>query len=332
MVYYIRLTFVLAAALLTSVASAYLTITGYMKLFSSIAVIIAWILVVLEIAKIVIAGIIVNYKMKEVPQKPFLISILVALVILSAVGHYGFLTSAYYSDKETVLVIEATKQDTSTEISDIKLRQTEIKERLDTITKLYDSIPDKLYKQKQTMYKETSEETKELRTELADLNKMLLAINKEKKADIKETSVEMHKASIIKFTAQMLNLPPDTLANYIILVLSAILDPLALFLVSTFTSIPKPFHKKLSSKHEINVLTCKDYDCQNYTVEDIIKMTDSELLGILKLFDNVNKRQWLEAALCWRAAHQEGITMDLDYNCNGHDLLQLLEAKSKVGK
>jgi hypothetical protein len=91
---------------MTSAASAYLTVTGYMKLFSSISVVIASILMVLELAKIVIAGVVVKYRMREVPQKPFLVGILLALVLLSAVGHYGFLTSAYFSNKDTVKVLK----------------------------------------------------------------------------------------------------------------------------------------------------------------------------------------------------------------------------------
>ena len=70
--HYTRLFFVLISAILASVASGYLTVTGYMKLFSSIGTTIAAILIVLEIAKVVIAGVVVKYKMKEVPQKPFL--------------------------------------------------------------------------------------------------------------------------------------------------------------------------------------------------------------------------------------------------------------------
>jgi hypothetical protein len=293
---------------MTSAASAYLTVTGYMKLFSSISVVIASILMVLELAKIVIAGVVVKYRMKEVPQKPFLVGILLALVLLSAVGHYGFLTSAYFSNKDTVKVLDETKED-------IDDRKKAVQERIDLLTKLYNDIPDKMVTQKRQMYKDTYDELKELRDEIR-------LLNKEKLDSVKSVTREAHEASIIQFTAQMLGLQPDTLANLIIFVLSAILDPLALFMVSTFTSIPKPTYRKVSSRSEINVMTVKDYDVDGHSVDDIVEMSEEQIRSILSIFNSKNKRLWLASALCWREAKIQGVTMDLDFNCDGAELLK----------
>lgn len=304
----------LISAILASVASGYLTVTGYTKLFSSIGTTIAAILIVLEIAKVVIAGVVVKYKMKEVPQKPFLALILGVLVMLSAIGHYGFLTSAYYVDKDIVSTLE----DNS---FDINQRLEDIRKRMDELSSMYRSLPDTDAKLKSRIYKETATEMDQLRAEQKELQL-------QKKQEINTTKQDLHASSVIKWTAKMLHLEQDTLANIIIGFISLVLDPLALFMVSTFTSIPKYTHHRRveHSKSGINIMTVKDYDVQGNTVEDIIAMSDEQLRALLPVFNTDKKRDWLAAALCWREAHLQGVTMDLDFQCDGNELVNRLRS------
>jgi hypothetical protein len=69
-------------------------------------------------------------------------------------------------------------------------------------------------------------------------------------------------------------------------------------------------------------MTVKDYDVDGHSVDDIIEMSDEQIRSILSIFNSKNKRLWLASALCWREAKIQGVTMDLDFNCDGAELLK----------
>ena len=125
---------ILIAALTVSASAAFYSVSGLSKLFAGATFAVIIMASSLEVAKLVIASLLHRYR-KTLPRglKIYLTSAVVVLILITSMGIYGFLSSAY---QET-----ATKSGTiDSKISLVETKRDNIREQLSTYTGEKESI------------------------------------------------------------------------------------------------------------------------------------------------------------------------------------------------
>ena len=125
---------ILIAALTVSASAAFYSVSGLSKLFAGATFAVIIMASSLEVAKLIIASLLHRYR-KTLPKglKIYLTSAVVILILITSMGIYGFLSSAY---QET-----ATKSGTiDSKISLVETKRDNIKEQLATYTGEKESI------------------------------------------------------------------------------------------------------------------------------------------------------------------------------------------------
>jgi hypothetical protein len=225
-------TFILISALIITLISAYLTIHGYIGLFSGYTLQIGIMLAALEISKFTIASAILTSTVKTV-QRPFLIVIMIILVMIAFIGHYSYLSQAYFNNKINFQVGQVEEKMIDERIENIKLEISSLKET-------YESFHPVNYRTKRLVaYEKVKEPIKKLNTELVSLmNDKREMLSRLKTKDSKQEGTMI-------YTSELLGINEDTLANIIIIALALIIDPLGLLLASLSITIRN--RKKISN-------------------------------------------------------------------------------------
>jgi len=312
--------------------SATLNITGYINLFPNSVWMAGSILAGLELAKFTIVGVV--YNMEDAIGKGIksLLSLfLILLILISVIGHYAMLTSFYTSNQSTAI-----------ELGDnthfIKTRMIEVKANIEELRALYKDFPKGYATKRMKVYKQVEPQIDKLQLEykglVEELNKARL-----------QTQVE-HKdnTNIFKASADLMGISSDKFALFIIILISVILDPLALLMVFTSHNVSNHIAKKkeeeqielirleaenkaLESKEAkdkviahnqlIRVLTdVKGRIVSDTSIEDIMGMgaTDLSEFKATKL-NSKEDREWFKLALLWREYGSiEGKDMSMDFS------------------
>ena len=243
-----------SSALSVSASAAFYSVSGLSKLFAGAAFAIIIMATSLEVAKLVIASLLYQYR-KTLPRllKYYLSVAAVVLVLITSMGIYGFLSAAYQETaakagsidsqialieikrdnvKEQLAVYNDEKSSINTAVSELRsgLSNNKIqyrdRETGQIITTTSSSTRRALEKQlDQAIVRQT-----EINTKVDNLNEQLFVYETE----IVETQIGTNSAGELgplKYLSGLTGIPMDRIINYLLLTIIFVFDPLAIALV-----------------------------------------------------------------------------------------------------
>ena len=242
------------SALSVSASAAFYSISGLSKLFAGAAFAVIVMAASLEVAKLVIASLLYQYR-KTLPifLKVYLSIACIVLILITSMGIYGFLSSAYQDtanregNTEARVVLIETKRDNVKEQLEI---YTEEKTSINTaITDLRNGLANNTiqYRDRETgqIITTTSSSTRRALEKQLDqailrqteINGKVDSLNTkifEYETEIVETRIEDGSTSELgplKYLSGLTGTPMDKIINYLLLTIIFVFDPLAIALV-----------------------------------------------------------------------------------------------------
>jgi hypothetical protein len=242
------------SALSVSASAAFYSISGLSKLFAGAAFAVIVMAASLEVAKLVIASLLYQYR-KTLPLilKAYLSIACIVLILITSMGIYGFLSAAYQDtankegNTEARVVLIETKRDNVKEQLEI---YTEEKTSINTaITDLRNGLANNTiqYRDRETnqIITTTSSSTRRALEKQLDqailrqteINGKVDSLNTkifEYETEIVETRIEDGSTSELgplKYLSGLTGTPMDKIINYLLLTIIFVFDPLAIALV-----------------------------------------------------------------------------------------------------
>ena len=242
------------SALSVSASAAFYSISGLSKLFAGAALAVIIMAASLEVAKLVIASLLYQYR-KTIPRllKYYLSAAAVVLVLITSMGIYGFLSAAYQETaakagsidsqialietkrdnvKEQLAVYNEEKTSINTAVSDLRsgLSNNKIqykdKETGQLITTTSSSTRRALEKQlDQAIARQT-----EINTKVDRLNEQLFEYETEI-VEVKTGNDIAGELGPLKYLSGLTGAPMDKIINILLLTIIFVFDPLAIALV-----------------------------------------------------------------------------------------------------
>lgn len=260
------------SALSVSGSAAFYSISGLSKLFAGAAFAVIVMAASLEVAKLVIASLLYQYR-KTLPflLKSYLSIACIVLILITSMGIYGFLSAAYQDTANKEGNIEA-------RIVLIETKRDNVKEQLEVYTEEKTSINEAVselrkglsnnkvqWRDKETgqIITSTSSSTRRALEKQLDqaivrqsqINSKVDSLNLkifEYETEIVETRIEEGSTSELgplKYLSGLTGLPMDKIINYLLLVIIFVFDPLAIALVIAanfaFARLRKPTKENL---------------------------------------------------------------------------------------
>ena len=231
-------TFLLAlAAFLVAGSTAYFSTLGIATLFSGKYLQVLIMAGCLEYGKLIATSFLYRY-WKKIPKflKAYLTVAVIVLMIITSMGVYGYLSSAYEVNASKtgildnkVALIQQQKNTINDEIKQINDRVNTLNQsRLSQEKRLNDNTGRSTYIYNDI--KRASDEMKTLNSRVQELQKIKFERDNEL-ITLQGDSSQVHDIGTFKFVAQSFNLPVDTIVKWFILILVSVLDPLAVSLV-----------------------------------------------------------------------------------------------------
>ena len=242
------------SALSVSASAAFYSVSGLSKLFAGAAFAVIIMAASLEVAKLVIASLLYQYR-KTIPRllKYYLSAAAVVLVLITSMGIYGFLSSAYQETaakagsidsqialietkrdnvREQLAVYNDEKSSINTAVSDLRsgLSNNKIqyrdRETGQIITTTSSSTRRALEKQlDQAILRQT-----EINTKVDNLNEQLFEYETEI-VEVKTGNDIAGELGPLKYLSGLTGIPMDRIINYLLLTIIFVFDPLAIALV-----------------------------------------------------------------------------------------------------
>jgi len=242
------------SALSVSGSAAFYSISGLSKLFAGAAFAVIVMAASLEVAKLVIASLLYQYR-KTLPflLKAYLSIACIVLILITSMGIYGFLSAAYQDtankegNAEARIVLIETKRDNVKEQLEVYTEEkTSINEAVAELRKGLSNNKVQ-WKDKETgqIITSTSSSTRRALTKQLDqaivrqsqINSKVDSLNLkifEYETEIVETRIEEGSTSELgplKYLSGLTGLPMDKIINYLLLTIIFVFDPLAIALV-----------------------------------------------------------------------------------------------------
>ena len=260
------------SALSVSASAAFYSISGLSKLFAGAAFAVIVMAASLEVAKLVIASLLYQYR-KTLPLflKGYLSLACVVLILITSMGIYGFLSSAYQEtankegNSEARIVLIETKRDNIREQLEVYTEEkTSINEAVSELRKgLSNNKVQWRDKETGQIITSTSSRTrKALEKQLdqaiirqTEINSKVDVLNErifEYETEIVETRIgdgSTSELGPLKYLSGLTGLPMDRIINYLLLTIIFVFDPLAIALVIAanfaFEKLKKPTKENL---------------------------------------------------------------------------------------
>jgi len=241
------------SALSVSASAAFYSISGLSKLFAGAAFAVIVMAASLEIAKLVIASLLYQYR-KNLPRllKVYLSIACFILILITSMGIYGFLSAAY---QETA----ALDSTITSQIALIETKRDNIKEQLlvyngekvsinESVTTLRNGLSNNVIQYTDTLgnvITTTSSSTRralekqldqaisrqtQINTRVDDLNQKLFEYETEI-VEVRSASEIGSELGPLKYLSGLTGLPMDKIINYLLLTIIFVFDPLAISLV-----------------------------------------------------------------------------------------------------
>ena len=302
-----------SSALSVSASAAFYSINGLSKLFAGAALAVIIMTTSLEVAKLVIASLLYQYR-KTIPKllKYYLTVAAVILVLITSMGIYGFLSAAYQETAAKAGSIDA-------QISLIETKRDNVREQLAVYSDEKSSINTAVaelrsglsnnkiqYKDRETgqIITTTSSSTRrslekqldqailrqtEINTKVDGLNERLF----EYETEIVEVSINNDIAGELgplKYLSGLTGTPMDKIINYLLLTIIFVFDPLAIALVIAANySFELLKGKTKENIYGENVIDEVQEETQSkQTLEELHTLTEShkELLKTLEIINS----------------------------------------------
>jgi hypothetical protein len=327
------------SALSVSASAAFYSVSGLMKLFAGAAFAVGVMAASLEVSKLVIASLLYQYWDKlNRALKIYLIVAVSILILITSMGIYGFLSSAY---QETANKDQVTTQQITT---------------LETKKKLYEGTRDNILKEKQSLSDLRGSLSKGSTTQYIDKNGNLVVrsnnasikqLDKASQSDdklsskvdivndsifsienkilaIKTNSTTASELGPLKYLSGLTGIGMDRIINYLLLVIIFVFDPLAIALVIAanfaFAQLTRRVETPLEEKVEDMRNVVEAYD----SLDDKIKE--------YKIYQHQDKSteedlEWLEADLTEDTEEPEN-----DWIIEDEDNERELEVEAAINK
>tara|TARA_R110001599_G_scaffold35133_4_gene111765 strand:+ start:1106 stop:2260 length:1155 start_codon:yes stop_codon:yes gene_type:complete len=242
------------SALSVSVSAAFYSISGLSKLFAGAAFAVIVMASSLEVAKLVIASLLYQYR-KSLPifLKLYLSVACVVLILITSMGIYGFLSSAYQETASLSGTIDAQVALVETKRDNIREQLTIYNEEKTSINTAVADLRNGLsnntiqYKDRETgeIITTTSSATRkslekqldqaierqtELNTRVDGLNEQLFNYETEI-VEISTNNDLAGELGPLKYLSGLTGVPMDKIINYLLLIIIFVFDPLAIALV-----------------------------------------------------------------------------------------------------
>ena len=291
------------SALSVSASAAFYSISGLSKLFAGAAFAVIIMAASLEVAKLVIASLLYQYrKTLTFLLKAYLSIACVVLILITSMGIYGFLSAAYQDTANKEGNVEA-------RIVLIETKRDNVKEQLEVYTEEKTSINEAVaelrkglsnnkiqWRDKETnqIITSTSSRTrKALEKQLdqaiirqTEINAKVDVLNEkifEYETEIVETRIgdgSTSELGPLKYLSGLTGLPMDRIINYLLLTIIFVFDPLAIALVVAanfaFARLKKPTRENLYGETvECSVPEGKEFNVP-YDLEDLIESEPAE--------------------------------------------------------
>jgi len=241
--------------------AAFFSITGLAKLFVGAATAIIILGSILEVAKLIIISYLHQYWKKiNVFAKIYSIAAVLALMFITSVGIYGFLSSGYSKtsvdlkkmDSEIAL-IENKKELKEKEVArfdlDITAKRGRISD-LSSVRKQQETRLDSLYnkgwyrsaKKTETIIEKADSDISKLYAEINTITATIQSLNEQ----VNEFDIQILEANNgelmgdvgpLKYISKITGLPMDNVVNYLMIILMFVFDPLAVMMVIAVNSI-----------------------------------------------------------------------------------------------
>ena len=296
--------FIALSALSISVSAAFYSVSGLSKLFAGATLAVIIMASSLEIAKLVIASLLYQYR-KTLPLglKIYLTIATIVLVLITSMGIYGFLSSAYQETASKAGTIDAqitlieTKRDNTQNQLDVYNGE---KENIDkAIADLRSGLSNNVIQytnaEGQVITTTSSATRKALEKQLdqaierqTEINSKVDILNQQLfdyETEIVEVSTNNDLAGELgplKYLSGLTGISMDKIINYLLLVIIFVFDPLAISLVIAANFA----FEQLDKKYKKNIYGEKvpiDKEEQHQHIIDIMK-TDEES----GLYDNID--------------------------------------------
>ena len=301
------------SALSVSASAAFYSISGLSKLFAGAAFAVIIMAASLEVAKLVIASLLYQYR-KTLPLllKAYLSVACVVLILITSMGIYGFLSAAYQDTASKEGNVEA-------QIVLIETKRDNIKEQLEVYTEEKNSINESVtelrkglsnnkvqWRDKETgqIITSTSSSTRraltkqldqaierqtEVNTKVDELNEKIF----EYETEIVETRIgdgSTSELGPLKYLSGLTGLPMDKIINYLLLTIIFVFDPLAIALVIAanfaFARLKKPTRENLYGETvECSVPEGKEFNT-SYDLDDLVPDTPYTKEEVSQVFQN----------------------------------------------
>ena len=288
------------SALSVSASAAFYSVSGLSKLFAGAAFAVIVMAASLEVAKLVIASLLYQYR-KTLPflLKAYLSIACIVLILITSMGIYGFLSAAYQDTANKEGNIEA-------RIVLIETKRDNVKEQLEVYTEEKTSINEAVaelrkglsnnkvqWRDKETgqIITSTSSSTRRALEKQLDqaivrqsqINSKVDSLNLkifEYETEIVETRIEEGSTSELgplKYLSGLTGLPMDKIINYLLLVIIFVFDPLAIALVVAanfaFARLKKPTRENLYGETvECSVPEGREFNTP-YDIDDLVPDT-----------------------------------------------------------
>ena len=280
-------------ALSVSASAAFYSVTGLSKLFAGASVAVLIMASSLEFAKLVIASLLYQYR-KTLPKllKIYLTTACIILVLITSMGIYGFLSSAYQETAalagsvDSKIALIETKRDNIQ--SQLEVYTEEKKSINQSVTSLRDGLANNViqYKDPETgeIITTTSSSTRralekqldqaierqtEINGKVDDLNQKLFEYESEI-VEVRSESEIGSELGPLKYLSGLTGIPMDKIINYLLLTIIFVFDPLAISLVIAanyaFERLQKT--KNVIEEKTVDVFDKDDIQVQQFNEEE----------------------------------------------------------------
>ena len=242
------------SALSVSASAAFYSVSGLSKLFAGATLAVIIMATSLEVAKLVIASLLYQYR-KTLPLglKVYLTTAAAVLVLITSMGIYGFLSAAYQETankagnidaqialvevkrdnvREQLAVYNAEKSTINGAVSDLRsgLSNNTIQYKDKETGQIITTTSSRTRKALEKQLDQAIERQTEINTRVDELNEQLFAYETEI-VEIKTGNDLAGELGPLKYLSGLTGIPMDKIINYLLLTIIFVFDPLAISLV-----------------------------------------------------------------------------------------------------
>jgi hypothetical protein len=234
------------SALSVSTSAAFYSVSGLMKLFAGAAFAVGVMAASLELSKLVIASLLYQYwSTLNKALRVYLMVAVVILILITSMGIYGFLSSAYQetASKDQIVTQQITAletkkklyEDTRDNILKEKQSLSDLRGSLSkgSTTQYTDSKGNLVVRSNNASIKQldkASQSDDKLSSKIDIVNDSIFSIEN-KILEIKTNSTSVSELGPLKYLSGLTGVGMDRIINYLLLVIIFVFDPLAIALV-----------------------------------------------------------------------------------------------------